>query len=160
MNTIPPGSSVHGILQARILEWVVSSFSRGSSQPRDRPGSPTLQADLLPFEPPGKQVSKKKKKKNQHSFLQLFPLLESLSWELSYHAVREPSSTWKEGPHIAAPLTADINYQTYDSTSPWMTPVSNVSATSFDAEKRDVLPFLDPAQLQICEQNKYSHCCH
>ena len=32
----PPGSSVHGILQARILEWVVISLSRGSSQPRDR----------------------------------------------------------------------------------------------------------------------------
>ena len=30
-----PGSSLHGILQARILEWVVISFSRGSSQPRD-----------------------------------------------------------------------------------------------------------------------------
>ena len=32
----PPGSSVHGILQARILEWAVMPFSRGSSQPRDR----------------------------------------------------------------------------------------------------------------------------
>ena len=32
----PLGSSVHGILQARILEWVAISFSRGSSQPRDR----------------------------------------------------------------------------------------------------------------------------
>ena len=31
----PPGSSLHGILQARILEWVAISFSRGSSQPRD-----------------------------------------------------------------------------------------------------------------------------
>ena len=31
-----PGSSVHGILQARILEWVAISFSRGSSQTRDR----------------------------------------------------------------------------------------------------------------------------
>ena len=31
----PPGSSVLGILQARILEWVAISFSRGSSQPRD-----------------------------------------------------------------------------------------------------------------------------
>ena len=30
-----PSSSVHGILQARILEWVAISFSRGSSQPRD-----------------------------------------------------------------------------------------------------------------------------
>ena len=31
-----PGSEVHGILQARILEWAAISFSRGSSQPRDR----------------------------------------------------------------------------------------------------------------------------
>ena len=31
-----PGSSLHGIFQARILEWVAISFSRGSSQPRDR----------------------------------------------------------------------------------------------------------------------------
>ena len=31
-----PGSSVHEILQARILEWVAISFSRGSSRPRDR----------------------------------------------------------------------------------------------------------------------------
>ena len=36
MDCSPPGSSVHGILQARILEWVVSSFSRGSSRPRDQ----------------------------------------------------------------------------------------------------------------------------
>ena len=32
----PPGSSVHGILQARILKWVAISFCRGSSQPRDQ----------------------------------------------------------------------------------------------------------------------------
>ena len=32
----PPGFSLHGILQERILEWVAISFSRGSSQPRDR----------------------------------------------------------------------------------------------------------------------------
>ena len=32
----PPGSSVHGILQARILEWVTISSSRGSFQPRDQ----------------------------------------------------------------------------------------------------------------------------
>ena len=35
MEYNPPGSSVHGIFQARILEWVAISFSRGSSQPRD-----------------------------------------------------------------------------------------------------------------------------
>ena len=32
----PPDSSVHGILQARILAWIAISFSRGSSQPRDQ----------------------------------------------------------------------------------------------------------------------------
>ena len=35
MDCSLPGSSVHGVLQARILEWVVIAFSRGSSQPRD-----------------------------------------------------------------------------------------------------------------------------
>ena len=80
MDCSPPGSSVNGILQARILESVAMPSSRGSSQPRDQTrvshiagGSPTLQADLphcrrishialgsptlqvdpLPSEPPG-----------------------------------------------------------------------------------------------------------
>ena len=35
MDYSPPGSSVHGIFQTRILEWVAISYSRGSSQPRD-----------------------------------------------------------------------------------------------------------------------------
>ena len=35
LDCSPPGSSVHGVLQARILEWVAISFSRGSSLPRD-----------------------------------------------------------------------------------------------------------------------------
>ena len=36
MDCRPPGSSVHGISQARILEWVATSSSRGSSRPRNR----------------------------------------------------------------------------------------------------------------------------
>ena len=36
MDCSRPGSSVHAILQARILEWVAISFSRGSSWPRDQ----------------------------------------------------------------------------------------------------------------------------
>ena len=46
----PMNYTVHGVLQARILEWVAFPFSRGSSQPR----SPTLQVDSLPAEPQGK----------------------------------------------------------------------------------------------------------
>ena len=48
----PPGSSVRGILQARIPEWVAIPFSRGSSRSRIEPGFPTFQADSLPSEPP------------------------------------------------------------------------------------------------------------
>ena len=36
MDYSPPGASVDGVSQARILEWVAVAFSRGSSQPRDR----------------------------------------------------------------------------------------------------------------------------
>ena len=57
MDCSPPGSSVHEIFQARILEWVDISFSRRSSQPRDRTwGSPALQADSLLTELQGKLI--------------------------------------------------------------------------------------------------------
>ena len=54
INYSPQGSSVHRILQARILEWVALSFSRVSSLPGIEPESPELQADSLLSEPPGK----------------------------------------------------------------------------------------------------------
>ena len=46
--------TVHGVLQARILERISIPFSRGSSQTRDWTWSPMLQVDSLPAEPPGK----------------------------------------------------------------------------------------------------------
>ena len=45
----PPGSSVHGISQARVLEWAAISFSRQSPNPRIEPTSLALQADSLPL---------------------------------------------------------------------------------------------------------------
>ena len=42
MDCSPPGSSVHGTLQVRVLEWVAISFSRGSCQPRDRTWVPCI----------------------------------------------------------------------------------------------------------------------
>ena len=54
MDCSLPGSSVHMILLARILECVAISFSRGSSQPRNLTQSPALQADSLPTELQGK----------------------------------------------------------------------------------------------------------
>ena len=53
-----PGSSVHGILQARILEWVAMPSSRGSSWPRDQTHISYIylywQVSSLPLAPPGK----------------------------------------------------------------------------------------------------------
>ena len=57
MNHSPPGSTVHGISQARILEWVAMPSSRGSSQPRDQttsPAPPALQAESLPLSHQGR----------------------------------------------------------------------------------------------------------
>ena len=76
------GSSVHGIFQARILEWVAFSFSRGSSQPRDLPH---CRQTLLPSEPPGKPLVSfpcglsGKKKKNSPAMWETW--VHSLGWE-------------------------------------------------------------------------------
>ena len=67
MGCSPPGFSVHGLLQARILEWEAFPFSRGSSQPRIKPRSPALQVDFLPSESP---VKSKNTGVGSHSLLQ------------------------------------------------------------------------------------------
>ena len=54
MNCGPPGSSVHGISQAKILEWVAISFSRGSFDLGIEPLSPALAGRFFATEPPGK----------------------------------------------------------------------------------------------------------
>ena len=71
MDGSPPDSSVHGILQARIIEWVAVPSSRGSSRPRDWTHVRCLhwQAGFLPLAPPGKP----------QGFLQLKLKLKSLS---------------------------------------------------------------------------------
>ena len=48
----PPGSSVHGIPQARMLEWIAIPFSRDLPDPEIEPGSPALQTDSLLSKPP------------------------------------------------------------------------------------------------------------
>ena len=56
MNCSPPGSSVHGILYARILEWVAMLTSGDLPNPGIEPVSPALRTDTLPSEPPGKPL--------------------------------------------------------------------------------------------------------
>ena len=90
MNCSPPGSSVHGILQARILEWVVMP-SRGSSRPRDRTHVSCLlgwQAGSLPLVPPGKP----------HQSHMRWLLLSSLF----YRVVHRAQKVWQGGPRSQA----------------------------------------------------------
>ena len=71
MDCSLPGSSVHRILQARILEWVAILFSRGSSQPRDQTQVSHIAGRFFTTEPLGKpkatilQYKFKKKLKNR-----------------------------------------------------------------------------------------------
>ena len=68
MDCRPPGSSVHRILQARVLEWVAVLFSRGDlPNPGIKPGSPALQADSLPTELLGKPLHYEGRDKNLHN---------------------------------------------------------------------------------------------
>ena len=57
MDCSPPSSSVHGILQARTLEWVVMPSSRGSSQPRDQTRVFCIAGRFFTTEPSGKPIS-------------------------------------------------------------------------------------------------------
>ena len=61
MDCSPPGFSVHGIFQARILEWVAIPFSRGSSRPRDRTWVSYTAADSLPLAPPACTLRSRKR---------------------------------------------------------------------------------------------------
>ena len=56
MDCGPLGSSVHGILQARILYGLLFSSPGNLPHPGTEPGSAALQTDCLPHEPPGKSV--------------------------------------------------------------------------------------------------------
>ena len=58
MDCSLPGSYVHGILQARILEWVAITSSRGSSGTGVEPESPTLAGGFFPTATPGKPIPK------------------------------------------------------------------------------------------------------
>ena len=114
----PPGSPVHGILQARILEWVATPFSRGPSQPRHRNWVFHISGRFFTMVLPSKYIHKNrwlKKKKddgggcgggNRVHLLTgaLSPtIVEELSWQAD-HSPHEPSDeTW----NLAETLTAD-----------------------------------------------------
>ena len=64
MNCSPPGSSVHGVFQARILEWLPFPFPGDLPYPGVEPTSPTLVGKFCTTEPPGKSKIDKKSQRN------------------------------------------------------------------------------------------------
>jgi len=91
-----PGSSVHGILQARILVWVAMPSSRGSSQPRDWiPSLMHWQVGSLPLEPPGKPWAVSRSWKRQRIDDLLWPPEGmQLCWHLGFSPIRFTSDFW------------------------------------------------------------------
>ena len=81
MDCSPPGSSVHRIFQARILEWVSIAYSRESSSPKYQTHK-SCEADSLPLEPLGKSC------KTEFNLLQLFSCgqLFAPSWTVAHQA--------------------------------------------------------------------------
>ena len=73
------GSSIHGIYQTKVLEWVAISFSRESSQPRDQTQVSHITGNSLPPGPPGKP---KKTGVGRLSLLQHIFLTQESNWDL------------------------------------------------------------------------------
>ena len=82
----PMDYRVHGILQAKILEWVVVPFSSGSSQPRDRTQVSHIAGISLPAEPSGKTYRKKEKQMYLFSVLNFFAIFLVIN-KLSFKTV-------------------------------------------------------------------------
>ena len=81
MDCSPPGSSIHGILQARIMKWEFILSPGDLLDTRIKLGSPALQADSLPFEPQGRP------KLIKDAFLQLGLKGENLSGRVNRNQI-------------------------------------------------------------------------
>ena len=105
MGCSPPGSSVHGMIPARIMEWESISSFRGSSCPRDRTASPALACRFFTTKPPRKPWF-------QHTCYLTFRRM------LSY--VQFFVTPWTAACH--APLSMEISRQAYWSGVPFPSP--------------------------------------
>ena len=125
MDCSPPGSSVHGILQARILEWAAISFSRGSSRLRNwtRVSWVQLQADDLPTELWGKPfwiLKLNTYKKNADCNPTEIPFLTDQFgtnrkvWQELHEAVRNGFTSLTDGMQMSSrSMYGTLKWQTY-----------------------------------------------
>ena len=149
----PPGPSVHGMLQARILEWVAVSFYRGSSWPRDRTqvcfplchlGSPETSC-FSPW-PPGflPEVSE------SISELGLRILRKGMGWLLSVYWVGEVRLIlWASG----IKLDTRTNHYHWGEKSPQGKTIRRASKTEGSTPFSLFLPFSLLSSLQLIKSN-------
>ena len=90
MDCSPTGSSVHGILQAIIMEWVTMPFSRGSFCPCIDLRSRALQAYSLPSEPPGSPWLLRHQLQRHSSQTNIFQVYDT---DASKHLDKKPDCT-------------------------------------------------------------------
>ena len=98
MDCSPPGSSVHGISQARILKWVAISFSRGSSQPRDRTHVSWVASGFFTTEPLGKPSGTLKVKVKSLSRVLLFVTPQTVAYQASPSMGFSRQESWSAVP--------------------------------------------------------------
>ena len=120
----PPDSSVHGISQARILEWLAVSFSRESSRARDRTQVSHMQADSLPSEPPVKPINGKWALRVEHSSNRFSVFMKWNTREFSlclcvFSSVSFPYRPPCVRTHGEASLGRKNSYQNLTLLSPW-----------------------------------------
>ena len=95
MDCSPPGSSVHGIFQARILEWVAISSSRGTSQSGNQTRISCMAGGFFTTDPPGNPCITCSSVQFSHSVMSnsLWPMDCSTPGLPVYHQFPEPAQT-------------------------------------------------------------------
>ena len=96
MDCSPSGSSVHGVLQVRILEWVAISFSRGSSQLRDRTQVSRISGRLFTNWTTREALKINKQKKLKQSQGIIIMTSQVLLWRSSWRRRETPFLVWQE----------------------------------------------------------------
>ena len=109
MDCSPPGFSVHGTFQARILEWVAIFFSRESSPPRDWTCTSYLAGGIVSTEPHGKPLAHGKLK---FCFMELSGIYSEYSRiigvnDANLHTIKKPPITLRLALHIHGSSSVD-----------------------------------------------------
>ena len=99
MDCSPPGSSVRGILQARILEWVAIPSSRGSSRPRDQTPLSCVEGRFFTIRATDEQVSIAKRRQHMSKEINASPVMV-LRQTSNACSVQGPVQRWKDSKYI------------------------------------------------------------